>query len=69
MRTAGPRYLSAFHQYDGHDVLQQAHRMHSYIPSSFLRSWMDCGAAETTRKKQGAKNKTRNTTGGVFLIN
>ena len=31
--TAGPRYLSAFHQYDGHAVLQHAHRMHSYRPS------------------------------------
>lgn len=36
--TAGPRYSSWFHQYDGQDVLQQAHRMHSYSPSSFLRS-------------------------------
>jgi hypothetical protein len=27
--TAGPRYSSLFHQYDGQDVLQQAHRMHS----------------------------------------
>lgn len=23
-------------------MLQQAHMMHSYIPSSFLRSWIDC---------------------------
>jgi hypothetical protein len=37
-RMAGPRYSSEFHQYDGHDVEQQAHRMHSYRPSSFLRS-------------------------------
>lgn len=50
MRTAGPRYLSAFHQYDGHEVLQQAHRMHSYMPSSFLRSWIDC--------QRGVSNKS-----------
>lgn len=31
--TAGPRYLSPFHQYEGHEVEQQAHRMHSYSPS------------------------------------
>jgi hypothetical protein len=37
-RMAGPRYSSLFHQYDGHDVEQHAHRMHSYRPSSFLRS-------------------------------
>jgi hypothetical protein len=29
MRTAGPRYSSLFHQYEGQDVLQQAQRMHS----------------------------------------
>lgn len=28
-RMAGPRYSSLFHQYDGHEVEQQAHRMHS----------------------------------------
>jgi hypothetical protein len=28
-RTAGPRYSSWFHQYEGHEVEQQAHRMHS----------------------------------------
>lgn len=28
-RMAGPRYSSAFHQYEGHDVEQQAQRMHS----------------------------------------
>jgi hypothetical protein len=38
MSVAGPRYSSWFHQYDGHDVEQHAHRMHSYMPSSFLRS-------------------------------
>lgn len=37
-RMAGPRYSSEFHQYDGHEVEQHAHRMHSYSPSSFLRS-------------------------------
>jgi hypothetical protein len=37
-RMAGPRYSSLFHQYEGQDVEQQAHRMHSYRPSSFLRS-------------------------------
>ena len=26
---AGPRYSSEFHQYEGHDVEQHAHRMHS----------------------------------------
>lgn len=35
---AGPRYSSEFHQYEGHDVEQQAHRMHSYRPSSLRRS-------------------------------
>ena len=28
IRTAGPRYLSAFHQYEGHEVEQHAQRMH-----------------------------------------
>jgi hypothetical protein len=28
-RIAGPRYSSWFHQYEGQDVEQQAHRMHS----------------------------------------
>merc|ERR1712159_346599 len=36
--TAGPRYLSAFHQYEGHDVVQHAQSTHSYSPSSFARS-------------------------------
>lgn len=27
--TAGPRYCSLFHQYEGHEVEQQAQRMHS----------------------------------------
>ena len=40
--TAGPRYSSEFHQYDGHDVEQHAHRMHSYSPSSLARSAGDC---------------------------
>lgn len=31
--TAGPRYFSEFHQYEGHEVEQQAHRIHSYKPS------------------------------------
>jgi hypothetical protein len=35
-RAAGPRYLSGFHQYDGHAVEQHAHKMHSYSPSSFF---------------------------------
>lgn len=39
--TAGPRYSSEFHQYEGHEVLQHAHRMHSYRPSSLLRSALD----------------------------
>ena len=42
MRMAGPRYLSAFHQYEGQEVEQQAQRMHSYSPSSFFRSSFDC---------------------------
>jgi len=41
-RTAGPRYSSEFHQYDGHAVEQHAHRTHSYNPSSFRRSAMLC---------------------------
>lgn len=40
--TAGPRYSSEFHQYDGHEVEQQKHRMHSYSPSSFFLSAGDC---------------------------
>lgn len=40
-KIAGPRYSSEFHQYDGQDVEQHAHRMHSYKPSSFLRSSLD----------------------------
>lgn len=28
-RMAGPRYSSEFHQYEGHEVEQHAHRMHS----------------------------------------
>lgn len=36
--TAGPRYLSPFHQYDGQEVEQHAHKIHSYNPSSFARS-------------------------------
>lgn len=28
MSTAGPRYLSAFHQYEGQEVEQHAHKMH-----------------------------------------
>ena len=39
--TAGPKYSSLFHQYEGHEVLQQAHRMHSYKPSSLRRSALD----------------------------
>lgn len=42
MRTAGPKYLSAFHQYDGHDVEQHAHKMHSYNPSNWARSSTSC---------------------------
>jgi hypothetical protein len=38
INTAGPRYLSLFHQYEGHDVEQHAHKIHSYMPSNFLRS-------------------------------
>lgn len=38
MSVAGPRYSSWFHQYEGHDVEQHAQRMHSYNPSSLLRS-------------------------------
>lgn len=31
--TAGPRYFSEFHQYEGHEVEQHAHNIHSYKPS------------------------------------
>ena len=34
----GPRYLSGFHQYEGHDVEQQLHRIHSYKDSHLARS-------------------------------
>lgn len=33
MSTAGPRYFSEFHQYEGHEVEQHAHKIHSYKPS------------------------------------
>ena len=39
---AGPMNLSGFHQNDGQDVEQQAHRMHSYRPSSLARYSGDC---------------------------
>lgn len=39
--TAGPKYLSEFHQYEGQAVEQQAQRMHSYSPSSCARSASD----------------------------
>ena len=42
MRTAGPKYLSPFHQYDGHAVEQHAHKIHSYRPSNFARSSVAC---------------------------
>merc|ERR1711920_768525 len=42
IRTAGPKYLSAFHQYEGHEVEQHAHKMHSYRPSSLARSSVAC---------------------------
>ena len=32
--TAGPRYLSEFHQYEGHEVVQHAHSTHSYRPGT-----------------------------------
>ena len=41
-KAAGPRNSSGFHQYGGHEALQQAHRIHSYNPSSFLLSAGDC---------------------------
>ena len=52
MSTAGPRYLSVFHQYDGQDVEQHAHKMHSYMPSSFLRS--SCGCNNHDEISQGS---------------
>ena len=42
INTAGPRYLSADHQYDGQEVEQYAHKMHSYMPSSFFLSSLFC---------------------------
>ena len=42
IKTAGPKYLSPFHQYEGHEVEQQAHIIHSYIPSNLLLSIFDC---------------------------
>ena len=44
-RIDGPRYLSPCHQYDGHDVEQQAQRMHSYRPSRSRRSCSPCSPA------------------------
>lgn len=29
IKAAGPKYLSLFHQYEGHEVEQQAQRIHS----------------------------------------
>src|SRR3990167_11341088 len=40
--AAGPMYLSGFHQKDGHDVVQQAHKIHSYKPSNCALSSGDC---------------------------
>jgi len=37
---AEPRYSSEFHQEGGRDVEKYAQRMHSYNPSSFLRSFV-----------------------------
>jgi hypothetical protein len=34
MSTAGPRYLSAFHQYEGQEVEQHAHKMHCRVDGS-----------------------------------
>ena len=41
IRTAGPRYLSAFHQYDGQEVEQHAHRMHWQFQKCIVsvRNW------------------------------
>lgn len=36
MRTAGPRYLSAFHQYEGQEVEQHAHKMHWRFTKSMV---------------------------------
>jgi len=44
MRTAGPRYSSWFHQYDGHEVEQHAQRMHS------LRGETKWGRGESTQR-------------------
>lgn len=64
-RMAGPRYSSEFHQYEGHDVEQQAHRIHSYRPSSFLRSallWrysLPCGVGVSQWFAGGCKEGKR----------
>ena len=36
MRTAGPKYLSAFHQYEGQEVEQHAHKMHWRFTKSMV---------------------------------
>src|SRR5690606_37782919 len=41
-KPAGPMNLSGFHQNEGQLVLQQAHRMHPYGPSSLAGSSGDC---------------------------
>src|SRR5450759_4419928 len=39
---AGPTNLSGFHQNDGHAVVQQPHKMHSYKPFRCARCSGDC---------------------------
>merc|ERR1719419_179255 len=38
IKIAGPKYSCWFHQYERQAVWQHAHKMHSYIPSSFFLS-------------------------------
>src|SRR5690625_857670 len=53
-KPAGPTNLSGFHQNEGQDVEQQAHKIHSYRPFNSSRSMGDC-----RRSRSG---------GGVALI-
>ena len=48
---AGPINLSGFHQNDGHDVEQQAHKMHSYRPSILSRSSIDLNSIAKVDEK------------------
>src|SRR3569623_194656 len=77
--AAGPRNLSGFHQNDGQAVEQQAHRIHSYKPSSLSRCAGRCrystsvsgsctvsqGLTDRYRRKNCLKSTTRSRITGM----